>query len=209
MIGRYQKILGLDPSGHYSNDDYKKAYKKLALKHHPDKGGDEAKFKEVTEAYEILSGKRSSPQPQFQNQGFGFDPFGFHDIFENISRQHAYRTRRKRRPPEREEDINLSLNLSISDIKSGKEFEIEYKKSKQCEKCNGVGGSQQIKCQICKGCGTIRQTQRTGNVSFATEYPCPECSGLGMRVKDPCDVCETNGFVVYIENLKFEIKERK
>ena len=211
-MSKYHDILGVSPGA--TLDEVKKAFKNLALKHHPDKGGNEEKFKEITEAYEVLSGKRQT-QPQdhyspFQG-GFGFDFGHMQDIFDHINHNHAsgYPFRASRKPPERDRDINIEFNLSIEEIKQGKAFEIEFHKSRKCDKCNGVGGKEKIKCSKCNGYGKVRQTQQTGNSLFVTEFPCSDCKGAGLSIKDPCKACNANGFIVYSEKLGFEVKGKK
>jgi len=109
-MSNYYDVLNIPPGS--SQEDIKKAYKKLAMKYHPDRGGNEDKFKEVTEAYEVLSGKRrprNQPPPP-PNPGFGFDPF---DVFSQSPFRRASRARRK--PPESDSEVGLGLNLSVEE----------------------------------------------------------------------------------------------
>jgi DnaJ-class molecular chaperone len=211
MIAKYQEVLGLDPSGHYSNSDYKKRYRDLAMTHHPDKGGDEQRFKEITEAYEILTGKRQPPRNEVPPPGPHFDFGSIEDLFGfGFRRPQTGRPfRAAQRPAEHDRDIGVGFNLSLEEIRAGKTISIEYEKSKNCNDCNGVGGEKEVICNICNGTGSVRQTQQHGNISFSTEYPCHQCGGAGSRIENPCNACHGHGFVVYRESMIVEVKERK
>lgn len=200
---KYYKILELNPGA--SQEEIKKSYRKLAKKYHPDhEGGSEEKFKEISEAYSVLSGKQPSKEPQFQGFDMGFNPFS---DFEEMFRR-AQSKRNVQRPPEKDEDITLQLNLDIQTIKQGKEFEIQFQKSKNCDKCNGIGGKEKTKCQQCNGQGRVRFEQRNGNFFMSNVVDCNNCNGSGQIIKDICNDCNGTGFTVHSENLKFEVKSK-
>lgn len=208
MLSHWKEILDLDPSVDHTDQEIKKAYKKQALKHHPDHGGDEEKFKEITEAYEYLTGKRTDRQqvPPDWQPFHGFDPF---DIFgRNPFRN---RSRSTECPPERDSQINVELTLSIEEIKNGKVFgPVEYQKSKPCEECDGIGGKTKIRCQTCGGTGQIREIQNaTGNSFVGYIRTCHDCGGVGVSIEEPCKACSAKGYVVYSERMQFEVKEKK
>jgi molecular chaperone DnaJ len=209
----YHSILGVSPNA--SEEEIKRQYKKRALETHPDRNnGNSEEFLKVQEAYEVLTGKRTNknvPPSGFNPFDMGgFSGFDINDIINSFtggargpSNAHA---RGIRRPPERDSEVGIELNLNVQQIKQGQHFEFEYKKSKCCDKCAGIGGKEKIKS--CNGTGMIQQIQSSGNNRFVTTYPCPTCQGAGESIKDPCSSCNGLGFVVYSDKLRFEIKEK-
>jgi molecular chaperone DnaJ len=208
-MSNHHSTLGLQPGA--SQEDIKKAYRKLATQYHPDKQdtGDEEKFKQISEAYRVLSGKDKSPRQQHQEFSWN-DPFRhMHNFMNNAAKNYNFHRTRIQKPPEEDKGVVVGLNLNIEEIKKGKEFKIEYKKSKLCQDCKGVGGEEKIKCSTCNGTGKIRETYSEKNISFATEFTCSSCGGAGEEIKNECKTCKGNGFVVYLEKLEFEVKEKK
>ncbi|UTD11556.1 molecular chaperone DnaJ [Treponema denticola] len=213
----YYEVLGVDKKA--SNDDIKKAYRKLAIKYHPDKNqGDKAaeeKFKEATEAYEILiDEKKRSMYDQFGHAGVdgmagggGYDPsafqgfediFGgsFSDIFENLfgggfsSRSSGFGGRHA--GPIRGSNLRYDLQISFVDAVYGKKAELSYTRNEKCSECHGTGsenGSSKKMCPDCKGTGQVRQS--TG--FFSISRPCPTCGGEGSIIEKPCKKCGGNG----------------
>lgn len=210
---QYYDILGVSPGA--SQDDLKKAYRKLAKEHHPDKGGDEEKFKKITEAYETLTGKRKSrtQEPDFDNIP-GVDPEKIREIFERMNGggfgpfSSQFR-RAQNRPPERDSEVGFTFQLSAEQIKQGKVLEVQYTKAVPCTKCNGIGGSERKACSSCKGAGAVHRMEQHGNMQFASLSPCLNCRGNGTIVENPCKECSTDGYTRKVEHLKFEIKEVK
>ena len=185
----YYKILGVEKNA--SEKDIKKAYRKIALKYHPDKNpGDkeaEEKFKEAAEAYEVLSNKEKRDKydkfgdPNANNgfSGFNDDFFGFgmHNSGPIIiPGNNAY----------------VKIHLNINDIYSGKD--VVFTKKVRCHKCNGFGGTGEIECPHCKGTGILRTVKRTPFGTSISETTCPHCSGSGKTYKEKCDCCDGTGF---------------
>lgn len=205
----YHSVLGVSPGA--SQDEIKKAYRKKAMEHHPDKGGDEEQFKKVTEAYEVLSGKRQpahEPNPPSGFQG-GFGGVNFNDIFEHFNRgfHNSGFHQRQNRPPSDDKRINIEFTVSLDDIKKGRVVPFKITKSKDCDTCQGQGGEKKITCQKCQGRGTIQTMQRMGNMQIGYEHPCPDCGSLGVTIVNPCKDCGSLGFKTYQENFNIEIKK--
>ena len=206
----YYEILGTNKSA--SSDEIKKAYRKSAFKYHPDKNkGDkqsEAKFKEASEAYHILSDKeRRSNYDQFGHAAFensggrgggGFSNFdfsnSFSDIFEDFFEGFG-ETRGRRRGSSssfRGADLRYDLSISLEDAYNGKKQEINFVSSDKCGKCNGSGakpGSKPISCSTCGGQGQVRSSQGF----FTIQQTCPDCAGSGEKISSPCDNCKGVG----------------
>ena len=214
----YYDVLGVAKSS--SKDEIKKAYRKLALKYHPDKTkGDkdsEEKFKEASEAYHILSDeKRKSNYDQFghaafqgtggENQGFGgFDTSSFSDIFEDFFGEFGNDNRTSRRSSNRGNDLRYDLNITLEEAYNGLEKNIRYTTYKKCSECIGSGaakGSSPIKCKYCGGKGKIRSNQGF----FTIQQTCPECSGYGEAIGKPCSDCNGNGKVQSNESVNVKI----
>jgi molecular chaperone DnaJ len=199
------EILGLQPNA--SKAEIKKQYKKKALETHPDRNnGNDEEFKKVTEAYEILCGKRQ----QQSNQGFNpFDEFGFNinldDFFGGFAGRHA-KKRSQERPPERDDQINFGLNLNLAEVKNGKQIKIEYQKSENCKNCNGIGGKEKNTCCRCGGAGVLRMNRQQGPMVFSQQITCSDCSGEGCQIIDICDKCSGRGFVIKTEYSTINIK---
>lgn len=209
--------LGVDRNA--SNQDIKRAYRKLAQKYHPDKNkGDkeaERKFKEVNEAYETLSDKQKrtfydqfgSTQGADGSQGFGgfnqnaqgfdFTNFGggFADIFESFfsggGGGGSTRTRKRRRPM-RGEDIETRIKITFEESVKGTDRELEITKADTCDHCKGTGaepGSKIVTCKTCNGTGEVREVRQTILGQIATSRACDQCHGEGRIPEKKCSVC--------------------
>ncbi len=221
----YYEVLGVDRSA--GADEIKKAFRKQAKKYHPDLNPDnkeaEAKFKEVNEAYEVLSDNEKKQRydqfghagvdPNFGAGGSGFGGFGggfdFGDIFEGFFGGGFGGGRSARRnAPKRGSDLETQVTITFEEAAFGCEKEINLYRVEYCDECDGSGakaGSDVVTCSTCGGSGQVRSTQRTilGNMSTVTT--CTTCGGKGKIVKDPCGKCAGKGKVRKSRTIKVKI----
>jgi molecular chaperone DnaJ len=213
----YYEVLGVDKSA--SDADIKKAYRNLAKKYHPDANpGDstaEAKFKEINEAYSVLSDSETKARydqyghagtdPNFGaggfgggfggfGGGFGGDAFDLGDLFGDLFGG----GRRSSRPnaPQKGADIETYITLTFEEAAFGCTKEIEFTRVEICSSCKGSGanGANGVEtCKTCNGTGTVRTIQRTPFGSMQSQRPCSACKGTGKIVKDPCTECKGSG----------------
>ena len=201
----YYEVLGL--SRNASEDEIKKAYRKLAREYHPDvnPGNDEAeaKFKEVSEAYEVLKDTQTRARyDQFghagtQNGGFGGPGGGFEDIFDMFFGG-GFAGQRARGGPQRGADLRLDLEITLEEAAFGAEKEVELPKLQTCSECEGTGsapGTFPSSCKVCQGSGQVRVTQKTMLGHFQTIKACNNCNGTGKVIETPCDGCYGQGRV--------------
>lgn len=220
MAGRdFYEVLGVTREA--DADTIKKAYRKLAMQFHPDRnpGNAEAeeKFKEAAAAYEVLSDANKKSQydrfghDAFNGRGGGggfantediFSHFG--DIFGDLFGGGQTRSRRSRNEPRRGSDLRYVTEISLKDVVTGIEKEIEFDTDKNCDECKGTGaekGSQPITCGTCGGSGQVVRQQGF----FAMASTCPTCHGKGTTVKNPCKPCHGQGRVSEHRKIRLNI----
>ena len=197
------KILNVSRSA--SDSEIKKAYRKLAAKHHPDKGGDEATFKKINEAYSVICSKDNRKQYEtshnFDNFGDMFDGFG--GIFEDFFGSRSYSKRRQQKE-QTDDDILFDFKISLSQIKQGIAETISFNRTKKCNKCGGTGGKNKSTCNKCNGNGA--QTIRVG--PLIQQSQCQPCLGRGHSFEEECRICNGSGMMQVRENIKVTIKNK-
>ncbi len=200
----YYEVLGIPRTA--SDEEIKRAFRKLAFKHHPDRNRDdgaEERFKEVNEAYEVLSdaNKRTAydrygheSAEGFFARGFeGFDFGGFGDIFDAFF---GGMTHASRRAPQRGADLHYQIILPLEETAFGCEKEIDIKRTEICSVCHGLGskpGSQPSRCPNCNGSGQVRRVQRSLFGRFINTTICNQCHGEGKIITEPCPQCRGTG----------------
>ena len=200
----YYEILGV--SRNATDEEIKKAFRKLAFKHHPDRNPDdgaEEKFKEINEAYEVLSDtdKRAAynryghggTEGFFARDFEGFDFGGFGDIFDAFF---GGATTSTRRAPRHGADLHHHITISLEDAAFGYEKEINMKRTEICSLCHGLGskpGSQPSRCPNCNGSGQVRRVQQSLFGRFINTTACNQCHGEGKIITEPCPQCRGTG----------------
>ena len=224
----YYEVLGVGKSA--DEKEIKKAYRKLAMQYHPDRNPDnkeaEEKFKEINEAYEVLSdetkrrnydqfGHEGVNGQGFGGQGFGggFGSGGFEDIFGDIFGDmfgggFGGSGRQRRRGPERGADIRQNITIDFEEAAFGKKASIKINRSEECDKCSGTGskpGTSKKTCPTCNGAGEVRTVQRTPFGNIASSRPCGTCGGEGEIIESPCDKCHGTGSTRKVKTIEVDI----
>lgn len=206
----YYELLGLAKGA--SDAEIKSAFRKLAVKYHPDKnqGNKEAeeRFKEINEAYQVLSDADKKAQydrfgtTDFNGGGGGFGDYdfsgmgGFDDIGDIFSSFFGGGSRKRRNGPEKGEDLEYRMNLTFEEAVFGVEKEIKILRSETCESCSGTGakaGTSKTTCDKCRGTGQVKTQRNTPLGSFVSSSTCDKCGGNGTIIKDPCNTCHGAG----------------
>ncbi len=224
----YYEVLGVSKNA--SEDEIKKAYRSLAKKYHPDlnkEPGAEEKFKEINEAYEVLSDpQKRQTYDQFGfagmdgAQGFGSGFGGFqsgsfddlNDIFSSFfggmgGMGGAYGRSSRNTGPQRGNDRFMRMNVDFLDACFGKTETIEIEIDEKCTRCNGSGAEKPSDietCSTCRGSGSVMREQRMGFSVFRTQEVCPDCGGTGKKIRKPCPDCMGKGF--HHKRTKVEVK---
>jgi molecular chaperone DnaJ len=224
----YYDILGVPRNA--SKDQIKNEYRKLALKYHPDrnKASDaEERFKEISEAYAILSDDEKRAQyDRFGHAGID-SRYTTEDIFRGVDFDEIFRDMgfggfggfgsifdmffgggRRARGPQRGQDIRYDLELSLEQAYTGLQTEIEVPRTEGCSECNGTGakpGTSPKKCSECGGTGQIQHVQVSGFMRFARIEPCRKCRGRGIIIEKPCNVCNGAGIVERSRRISLKV----
>jgi molecular chaperone DnaJ len=223
----YYDILGVPRNA--TKEQIKDEYRRLALKYHPDRNkapDAEAKFKEISEAYAVLSDDekrgqydrfghegidgRYSTEDIFRGVNFdeilrdiGFGFGGFGSIFDTF-----FGGGRRARGPERGQDIRYDIEISLEDAYRGYNTEINVPRTERCPECNGSGarpGTSPKRCPDCGGTGQIQHVQRAGFMQFARIEPCKKCRGQGTIIEKPCNQCHGKGTVERDRRISIKI----
>lgn len=205
----YYEVLGVARTA--SEEEIRSAFRKLAFKYHPDRNQDadaEAKFKEINEAYEVLSdAQRRREYNQFGHvpagagagSGFGgFGAFGFEDIFETFFGAAAGARTQAGRRTQRGADLRVDLTLTFEEAVFGCEKTIEVPRWDRCAHCHGLGaepGTQPSRCPTCNGTGELRRVQQSIIGQFVSVSICDRCRGEGQVILTPCQECKGSGRV--------------
>jgi len=213
----YYQVLGLSRDA--DDSQVKEAYRKKALQYHPDRNPDdkeaEEKFKEASEAYEILSdrqkrhvydvgghvfadGRGVDFNSIFSNFDFTIDPFGM---------RQGTPHQRPSPHPQRGQDIHIKLPITLEEVTTGVKRKIKYSRRQSCDQCNGLGGdpTKVQQCTTCEGVGRVAQVFNQGSVSVRQEQTCPACHGVGQVMVEHCEKCKGMGSNVVEQDLTIEI----
>jgi molecular chaperone DnaJ len=225
-VSDFYSLLGI--SREASEAEIKKAYRKLAMAYHPDRNPTaeaEAKFKEITEAYEVLCDpQKRAAYDRYGKAGLGAGAggFGFHHVdlsealnifmrefggmggFESIFGG----GRRSRSDERRGQDIRVTVRLTLTEVALGAKKTVKLKSLERCTACDGSGakaGTRPTTCGTCKGSGEVRRAARSMFGQFISVAPCPTCNGEGRVVLDPCEVCRGEGRVRGERSVSVEV----
>lgn len=226
----YYEVLGIARGA--SDDEIKKAYRKVAMQHHPDRNpGDqaaEARFKEATEAYEVLrDAAKRARYDQFGHAGVGGASGGggggggfegswdLADALRSFMRDFGGDgggfedmfggASRGRSGPTRGDDLQVRLPLTLEEVATGVEKKIRVKHLKRCGTCDGRGGKGEGVCSQCQGRGQVRRVQQTIFGQFVNVSACPRCDGEGSTVTEPCSACGGDGRVSETETVSVKV----
>lgn len=216
----YYEVLGVSKTA--NEDEIKKAYRTLAKKYHPDMNpGDtdaEVKFKEVNEAYAVLSDSdKRSKYDRFGHDafdpssgaggfgGFGGADFDFGDIFSSFFGGGSTSSRSRANMPVEGDDVATRISVSFEEAAFGCKKEVNFARIESCPDCSGSGGTDVEKCSDCGGTGRINVRQQTMLGYMQTQRPCTKCAGKGKIIKNPCKNCNGKGRIKINKKLEVNI----
>lgn len=209
----YYTVLGVEPES--SQDDIKRAFRRLARQYHPDAtGGDDAsaeRYKQISEAYSVLSDPERRRQYDSARMGGVFGGgFGstIEDIFETFFGGGVRGPQGPRTRARRGEDVQVDVELEFAEAVFGTKRTVEVQRYDPCTRCTGTGcepGSHPVRCDHCGGSGQVQQVRRTMLGQMVTAYPCAACEGTGQAIPTPCSACRGSGRVPEDAELPIEI----
>jgi len=218
----YYEVLGVERSA--TESDIKKAYRKIAFEQHPDRNPGskeaEAKFKEATEAYEVLrDGDKRARYDQFghagvggaASQGFDFSGFDMADALRAFMREFGHGGGFEDlfggggRPDARGDDLQVRVALTLEEIATGVTKTLRVRHLKPCEACQGRGGSGETSCTTCHGRGQVRRAQQSIFGQFVNISTCPKCEGTGQIFREPCKECRGETRFQHTDTLSVQV----
>ena len=223
----YYEVLGVDKTA--DEKEIKKAYRKLAMKYHPDvseEEGSEEKFKEISEAYAVLSDEEK--RQRYDKFGHaGMDGFTAEDFYQNVNFEDIFQgfdignifemfgfgggsSRSSRAGPQRGSDIYTEVPITLEEAFNGCEKEIKITRSEICPTCNGSKSKPGVEpetCPTCNGTGQIKEVSNTFLGQMVNVRPCRQCGGTGKIITDPCEECRGKGSIRKTKTIKLEIPE--
>jgi molecular chaperone DnaJ len=221
-VSDFYRLLGVPRD--CSEADIKKAYRKLAMEYHPDRNSSpdaEARFKEITEAYEVLRDPpKRAAYDRYGKAGVGAGGFGFHHVdlsealnifmrdFGGLGGFESIFGTGRRQDPRRGQDVRVTVKLTLADIATGVKKNVKLKTLERCAVCAGSGarpGTQPSRCTTCGGSGEVRRAARSMFGQFVSVSACPTCAGEGQVVLQPCEVCRGEGRVKGDRTVTVEI----
>jgi molecular chaperone DnaJ len=215
MSKDYYQILEVDRSA--SADDIKKAYRKQAMKYHPDKNPgnaqSEEKFKECAEAFDVLSDPQKKQQYDTygtvgDNHGGGnpFSGFGMDDIFSRFGDFFGFGGGNRQRPQTRKgQDLRVKVTVTLQDVINGLSKKVKYNRHTSCTMCDGVGGKDLTTCGVCHGSGQRKIVQNTPFGVIQQIVVCNSCNGAGQIVRTNCNNCRGEGVIPKEETVDIQI----
>ena len=222
----YYEVLGVEKDT--PKQEIKKAYRKLAMQYHPDRNKSpdaEEKFKEISEAYAILSDDEKRGQyDQFGHAGIN-GKYNWEDIYQSTDFASIFRDMgfggfgsifdmffggrsNRRGGPQKGADLRYDVVISLDDVANGLEKEMEIQGYDDCETCHGTGmkpGTENQKCKKCNGVGEIQHTRNLGGMYFTQVQPCNECRGRGFPTENLCQTCKGSGAVQAVHKIKLKV----
>jgi molecular chaperone DnaJ len=214
------EVLGVSPQA--TDDEIKKAYRRLARECHPDANPDDPqaaeRFKEISAAYEsVRDPERRRQYDMFGGSGgpgggggnpFTSGQFGLNDLFDAFFSGDAFGGGRGPAAPRRGPDAETVMELTLEDVVKGVRRTVEMRMPVECETCGGSGGepgTEATPCDTCDGVGEVRQIRRSLLGQIVTAGPCPTCSGLGTIIEHPCEVCRGEGRVAGVRSIDVDV----
>jgi len=188
----FYQVLGVSENA--TQDEIKKAYRKMAKENHPDTGGDENKFKKISEAYETLCDEGKKQDYDYRRN----NPFdgGFDSFFNNMFNMN------NRRP--RAHTTTITINIGVVESYRGGKKTINYQRNTMCEPCNGTGGDK-VTCSTCKGKGSFVRQVNNGMFVQMVQVECPSCKGQGKIITNPCYQCQGSGQKKEVKNVDISL----